>query len=201
VNTPPDKTGLADKADLADKTGLRQAMRARRRDLARAQTGAADRAAGNLPLASLPAFACFSGYRPMGSELDPGPLMRRLAATGATPSLPAAGSRDGPLVFRAWAPDDPLSPDAAGVPAPPASAPVVAPDLVIAPLLAFDRAGGRLGQGAGHYDRTLANLRAARPVFVLGLAYAGQELDHVPTEPHDQRLDAILTETGYIEVG
>ena len=60
---------------------------------------------------------------------------------------------------------------------------------------------GRLGQGAGHYDRAIANLRAIKPVFVLGLAYAGQEVDALPMEPHDQRLDAILTETGYIEVG
>jgi 5-formyltetrahydrofolate cyclo-ligase len=71
---------------------------------------------------------------------------------------------------------------------------------VIAPVLAFDRAGQRLGQGAGHYDRTLANLRALRPVFVLGLAYAGQEVEALPAEPHDERLDAILTETAYIEV-
>jgi 5-formyltetrahydrofolate cyclo-ligase len=77
----------------------------------------------------------------------------------------------------------------------------VAPDLVIAPLLAFDRKGGRLGQGAGHYDRTLANLRALKPVFVLGLGYAGQEVAEIPLEAHDQRLDAILTETEYIEVG
>ncbi|HEY9216874.1 MAG TPA: 5-formyltetrahydrofolate cyclo-ligase, partial [Phenylobacterium sp.] len=75
----------------------------------------------------------------------------------------------------------------------------VAPDLVLAPLLAFDRRGHRLGQGAGHYDRTLANLRAAKPVWVVGLAYAGQEVEEIPAEPHDQRLDAILTETGYIE--
>jgi len=74
------------------------------------------------------------------------------------------------------------------------------PDLIIAPLLAFDRAGGRLGQGGGHYDRTIEALRARGPVFVIGLAYAGQEIEAVPCEPHDQRLDAILTEIGYIEV-
>jgi 5-formyltetrahydrofolate cyclo-ligase len=67
-------------------------------------------------------------------------------------------------------------------------------------LLAFDRAGRRLGQGAGHYDRTLASLRARRPVFVLGLAFAGQEIDELPEEAHDQRLDAILTETDYLPV-
>ena len=77
----------------------------------------------------------------------------------------------------------------------------VTPDLIIAPLLAFDRAGGRLGQGGGHYDRTIAALRARGPLFVIGLAYAGQEIEAVPRmKPHDQRLDAILTEIGYIEV-
>ncbi len=68
---------------------------------------------------------------------------------------------------------------------------------MIAPLLAFDREGHRLGQGAGHYDRTLQGLRERGPVWVIGLAYAGQEIDGVPREPHDQPLDAILTETGY----
>jgi 5-formyltetrahydrofolate cyclo-ligase len=77
---------------------------------------------------------------------------------------------------------------------------VVTPNLVIAPVLAFDRHGGRLGQGGGHYDRTLADLRGQRPVFVLGVAFAGQEIEAAPMDPHDQRLDAILTETGYIEV-
>ena len=74
------------------------------------------------------------------------------------------------------------------------------PDLIIAPLLAFDRTGGRLGQGGGHYDRTIEALRARGSLFVIGLAYAGQEIDAVPREPHDQPLDAILTELGYIEV-
>jgi 5-formyltetrahydrofolate cyclo-ligase len=73
--------------------------------------------------------------------------------------------------------------------------------VVFAPLLAFDRRGGRLGQGGGHYDRTLANLRRMKSVLVIGLAYAGQELHEIPMEPHDQRLDAILTETGYQEFG
>ena len=71
--------------------------------------------------------------------------------------------------------------------------------MVIAPLLAFDRGGGRLGQGGGHYDRTLEALRVQGRVFVVGLAYAGQEVAEVPSQPHDQKLDAILTETGYIE--
>ncbi len=72
----------------------------------------------------------------------------------------------------------------------------MSPDLVLVPLLAFDPYGGRLGQGGGYYDRTLAQLRAERPVFVLGLAYAGQEVERLPAETHDQPLDAVLTETG-----
>jgi len=71
------------------------------------------------------------------------------------------------------------------------------PDLVITPLVGFDRFGGRLGQGGGHYDQALASLRRTGPVFVLGLAFAGQEVDRLALEPHDQTLDAILTEAGY----
>lgn len=179
------------------KTELRARLRVLRKALALAAPDAAQRAAAHLPLDRLPAFAAFAGYHALGSELNPSPLIRRLAATGAMLTLPVAISREDPLIFRAWDPLDPLLPDVVGVPAPPPSAPRLHPDLVITPLLAFDRQGGRLGQGGGHYDRTLAALRAQRPVFVLGLAYAGQEVDPMGLEAHDQRLDAILTETGY----
>jgi 5-formyltetrahydrofolate cyclo-ligase len=78
---------------------------------------------------------------------------------------------------------------------------VVQPDLVIAPLLAFQLDGTRLGQGGGYYDRALEALRAQKPdVFVLGLGYSGQRTENLPREPHDQRLDAILTEKEYIAV-
>jgi 5-formyltetrahydrofolate cyclo-ligase len=137
----------------------------------------------------------------MGSEMDPAPLRDRLAHRGARAALPATGGRDQPMVFRLWDPAVRLEPDAFGIPAPPPFAPAVEPDLLIAPLLAFDRRGGRLGQGAGHYDRTLAQLRARKPVFVVGLAFSGQEIAELPAETHDERLDAILTETDYIEVG
>ncbi|WP_296599289.1 5-formyltetrahydrofolate cyclo-ligase, partial [Phenylobacterium sp.] len=141
----------------------------------------------------------FALYHPAGSELDPSPLWARLPAGGV--GLPVAQARDGALVFRRHAPGEALVPDALGIPAPPLDAEPVLPDVVFAPLLAFDRKGGRLGQGGGHYDRTLAALRRMKPVFVIGLAYAGQELPEIPMEPHDQPLDAILTETGYQEFG
>ena len=184
-----------------DKTALRLRMRGLRRRLAAEAPGAAERAAAALPLDDLPPFKAFAIYHPQGSELDPIPLAKRLAAGGAATLLPVAETRDRALVFRVWSADLPLEPDAVGVPSPPRMSGAMAPQLVVTPLLAFDRRGGRLGQGGGHYDRTLSKLRAAGPVFILGLAYAGQELAEIPMEPHDERLDAVLTETGYIAVG
>lgn len=184
----------------AAKSELRARLRRLRRDLAAAAPDAAKQVCEHLPLGRLPAFACYSGYHAMGSELDPSPLIRHLARTGALFAMPAAEAVDAPLAFRAWDSRDTAVRDLFGVPAPPPSAPELHPDLVICPLLAFDRRGGRLGQGGGHYDRTIANLRAMKPVFVLGLAYSGQEVEDLPLESHDARLDAILTETGYIEV-
>lgn len=183
-----------------DKTTLRVLLRQLRRKLAAADPDAAERAAARLSLDRLPAFSVFSGYQPLGSEFDPRPAMARLAETGAACALPVAESREAPLAFRAFDPAVELVPDAFKIPAPPAAAAVLVPDLVLVPLLAFDRRGGRLGQGAGHYDRTLSQLRAARPVFALGLAFAGQEVEDLPVDPHDEPLDAILTETEFISV-
>jgi 5-formyltetrahydrofolate cyclo-ligase len=186
-----------------DKAALRAQMRNLRRRLADEAPEAAERAARRLPLSRFNRFRVVAAYVPRGSEFDPQPVLRAILGFDlehVTPALPVAVDRDSPLTFREWRPTDRLVPDAVGVPAPPGSAPEVTPNLVITPVLAFDRHGGRLGQGGGHYDRTLANLRALRPVFVLGVAFAGQEIDAVPMDRHDQRLDAILTETGYIEV-
>ena len=182
------------------KTMLRAEMRALRQSLAERRPDAAERAAEHLPLDRLPAFQAAAGYHPVGGEISPAALLAKLSKTGAPIVLPVAESRDAPMVFRVA--DEPRSfaPDAFGILSPPTQAAQVDPDIVIAPLLAFDRTGRRLGQGAGMYDRTLAELRKHRTVFVIGLAYAGQEVARVPCEPHDAKLDAILTENGYIEV-
>jgi 5-formyltetrahydrofolate cyclo-ligase len=184
----------------AAKAALRLALRTQRKSLAAAAPDAGERAAERLPQGRLGGWAVVAGYRPMRDEIDPVPLMDRFAAAGARLALPVALAPDQPLAFRAWTPGDPLAADACGVPSPTADAPDLRPDLVIAPLLAFDRSGGRMGQGGGHYDRTLAALKASGPLFVLGLGYAGQEVARIPREGHDQGLDAILTEKAYIEV-
>jgi 5-formyltetrahydrofolate cyclo-ligase len=181
---------------ISDKALLRKSLRALRRRLAAERPDAADRAAALFAAVRLSRpVETYAVYHPVGSELDPTPIR----IPGARRALPVATAQAAPLIFRLHEPGDPLAPDALGIPAPTPDAPAVLPDVVFAPALAFDRRGGRLGQGGGHYDRTLAELRARKPVLVIGLAYAGQETDEIPMEPHDQRLDAILTETGYIE--
>jgi 5-formyltetrahydrofolate cyclo-ligase len=189
---------LADPA--AAKTVLRLMLKDQRKALAAAAPDAAEQAAALFPAERLGGWRVVAGYRARGREIDPVPLMTRLAAAGARLALPVALARDAPLEFRAWSADDPLAPDAYNIPSPTAEAPLVRPDLVIVPLMAFDRTGGRMGRGGGHYDRTLAALRAEGPLFALGLAYAGQAVGAVPREPHDAPLDAILTEKGYIGV-
>ena len=191
---------MAHASSATAKTVLRREMRSRRRRLAKEAPDAAEQAALQLPDRLLGRFAVVSGYHPLGGELDPGPLMRRLRAAGAVLALPVTLDRDAPLIFRRYWPGEPVFPDAIGVPSPAPEAAETEPDLVITPLVAFDRGGARMGQGGGFYDRTLGALRARRPVFALGLAYAGQEVAQVPHETHDQLLDAILTETGYIPV-
>ncbi|HEY2177563.1 MAG TPA: 5-formyltetrahydrofolate cyclo-ligase, partial [Caulobacteraceae bacterium] len=167
-------------------------MRSLRAALAARNPNAGEEAVARLMLERTPRIV--GGYRGQGSEIDPGPLMRRLAESGAALAMPAAAAADAPLIYRAWSPGDLLAPDACGVPSPTPAAPLASPDLIIAPVLAFDRRGGRLGQGGGHFDRTLKMLREAGEVLVIGLAFAGQEVAEVPREAHDQALDAILTE-------
>jgi 5-formyltetrahydrofolate cyclo-ligase len=179
------------------KAELRDTMRARRRDLAAIDPGAAEAAAGHLPLDQLPPFTVAAGYHALGAELSPWPVLRRLADAGARIALPVAKDLNSPLLFRAWTADQAMEADAMKIPSPSEAAELLVPQLLIAPLLAYDSAGYRLGQGGGYYDRTIKQLRGQGPLFVIGLAYSGQKIDRVPREIHDQPLDAILTETGY----
>jgi len=116
-------------------------------------------------------------------------------------ALPCVTAPDAPLEFRAWAPGDALETGAYSIACPQPRAPVLTPDLVLVPLLAFDHMGRRLGYGGGYYDRTIAALRAAGDVQVVGLAYSAQRLTRVPSAAHDMRLDWIVTEHGALKAG
>jgi len=142
-----------------------------------------------------------AAYWPKGDELDVRPLLRHFDLVGVPTALPVMAGRGWPLLFRLWRPGHPLVPGAFGVMEPMAEAPLVQPTLVLVPLLAFDRSGHRLGYGAGFYDRTLAALRDTGRVTAIGVAHAEQQVDAVPHDPYDQRLDGVLTDQGLIPVG
>jgi 5-formyltetrahydrofolate cyclo-ligase len=144
--------------------------------------------------------AIVAGFMPMKTEINPLPLMRKLAEGGARLALPVVAGRGKPLIMRAWAFGAPLAAGVWGIREPPASAPAVAPDILIVPLLAFDRCGHRIGYGAGYYDLTIAALRARQAVLAIGLAFAAQEIAAVPATPHDAPLDLVLTEREVIDL-
>lgn len=137
-----------------------------------------------------------SGFMPFGDEIDVMPLIGRLAREGWRTAMPVVEGRGLPLVFRMWMPGEPTVPGVWSIPVPLAHAPAVEPDVLLVPMLAFDRSGHRLGYGGGFYDRTLARLRAMKPVVAVGVAYAGQEARELPGADHDQPVDWILTEEG-----
>lgn len=137
-----------------------------------------------------------SAYLPMRTEIDPLPLLAAMVAAGLTTALPIVPGRGVPLLFRRWRPGDPVVVAGFGTREPPASCPLVEPDLLLVPLLAFDPTGYRLGYGGGYYDRTLAGLRGAGAITAIGLAFAEQEVDAVPHLDYDQPLDGVLTPAG-----
>jgi 5-formyltetrahydrofolate cyclo-ligase len=142
-----------------------------------------------------------SVYWPIRSELHTRPLIEALAAKGIAVALPVMHAVKHPLVFRAFTPGDDLVKGPFGLSEPSLDKPALTPDIIFAPLAAFDRGGFRLGYGGGIYDATLSELRARKPVVAVGLAYACQEAGAIPTEPHDQRLDYLLTERELIVSG
>jgi 5-formyltetrahydrofolate cyclo-ligase len=145
-----------------------------------------------------PAGKVVSGYWPIGDEANAMNLLRALGKRGFEMALPVVPAREQPLTFRRWRADDPMDIGPFGISEPRDAAPVLSPDLILAPLLAYDRAGGRLGYGGGYYDRTIVELRKEKPVIVVGIAYAAQEYDTVPCGNTDVPLDWIVTETDAI---
>ncbi|MSP42521.1 MAG: 5-formyltetrahydrofolate cyclo-ligase [Alphaproteobacteria bacterium] len=147
----------------------------------------------------LPGGAIIAGYWPVRDEFDSRPLMEAIAARGGRLVLPVVEGDSGRLIFREWQPGAPLVPAGLGTMGPPPGAHEVLPDIVIAPLLAFDRQGYRLGYGGGFYDRTMTVLRTTgKCQMAAGLAFSAQRVQQVPAGDGDARLDAVVTETGIV---
>lgn len=190
--------------DVANvKSALRSEAEARRAQAAADDDGsAAVRMADNVMSWRRPVAGDFIGvYWPFRSEIDTRPLIHQLHAAGCVIGLPVVTAKPAPLVFRQWTPDIGLVADRFGVLIPGPEAAELTPRTVVTPLLAFDRRGYRLGYGGGFYDRTLAKLRAEDGVLAVGVGFAGQEMDVVPTAEFDMQLDAVATEKAVLELG
>jgi len=169
--------------------GARDALSGERR------VGAAEAvAARGLPFAVAPG-AVVAGYAPIRSEFDPMPLLRKLANAGARLALPVIMGREQPLQFRSFSIGQALERGPLGIQQPTVASAELIPEILLIPLAAFDRSGHRVGYGAGYYDRSIEALRGGNRAIAVGLAFAVQEIDAVPAQPHDAVLDYVLTET------
>lgn len=177
-----------------EKKALRKVLRARRA-AAVARSGQAGPALRDVLTAalSLPEKAAVAGYLPMGDEIDVLPALSVIRASGHDIAMPVVVARGEPLQFRKWRPDDPLEDGPLGTRHPRETAPVVCPDVLIVPLLGYDRRGYRLGYGGGYYDRTVSALRSAGEILAIGVGFADQEVAEIPCGPQDEAMDWIVT--------
>ncbi len=181
-----------------DKTDLRHRLRSIRAEAAARDPNAAEKIAAQFPMKLLTRYGpVVAGYIAINEEIDPSHLMKKLERAGAELCLPRVEA-SGELSWRLWSFGEPLERRAFGLSEPPADAPIARPTLILTPLLAFDASANRLGYGKGHYDRALETLRADGRAFACALAYAAQQIDRVPAEPHDQPLDWAVTPMGSI---
>ncbi|MDX2158581.1 MAG: 5-formyltetrahydrofolate cyclo-ligase [Hyphomicrobiaceae bacterium] len=193
--------GPAPSEVTAAKKALREEAKARRARLAADERRlAAERIAiaGLDFLGPLAPETIVSGFLAIGEEINPGPLLSRLHGKGFRIALPVMAGKGKPLLFRQWQPGAPLKTVVWGIREPDESAPEIEPDVLVVPLLAYDRTGQRLGYGGGFYDRTIRALRARREIVTVGIAFAGQMVDAVPHLDYDERLDWVLTPEGPI---
>lgn len=179
---------------ISEKERFRRDARARRRQFVTALDATVrrrleDRIARRVT-ALLTDATIIAAYAPMGHEVDPAAAIR---SSGARAALPWFATRDSPMAFRAA--DGSLEPGPFGTMQPRFEAAQVVPDVLLVPLVAADTVGNRIGQGKGHFDRTLAALRAAGPVLAIGLAWDVQIFDRLPADEWDQPLDAVVTPT------
>lgn len=154
-----------------------------------------------LPFTREPHHNVISGFFPYKSEISVLPLMKKLAGEGWTLAMPVVIAEGQPLTFRQWQFGEATVPGVWNIPVPPETAAELLPDVLLVPMLAFDRQGYRLGYGGGFYDRTLVKLRALKPVVAIGVAYADQEVPEVLRAPYDQPLDYVMTERETFKCG
>jgi 5-formyltetrahydrofolate cyclo-ligase len=189
--------------DLSTKQAIRRAALARRDLVEPREAHAAAKAVAarglSLVAEQAPPGATVGAYWPIRSELSTRPLLEALARAGYRTALPVMTAVAKPLLFRQWSPGDDLEVGALGLAEPLPDAPRIVPDILFAPLAAFDARGHRIGYGGGNFDATIAALRGARRLVVVGLAYETQEVARIPEEPHDALLDYVLTEERLIK--
>lgn len=189
------------KTILEQKQALRARIKAWRAGCAaesQARAGAAVAELGLQFLGADRAGATVAGFAPLPDEFRLWPLLRRLNGERVPLALPVMQGKGKPLLFRAWQPGEATAAGVWGIAEPTPDKPVVEPEILLVPLLAFDRKGWRLGYGGGFYDRTLRGLRAVKPIVAVGIGYDEQCVDAVPHLDYDERLDWVLTPSGPI---
>ena len=180
-------------ADL--KAQLRRTVMARRKEVHAQEGGKAAADVQRRVCEAIPSKGQkIAGYWPLGCEIDCRPALEGLINNGAQVGLPVVAGQGQVLIFRCWQPGVILDVGPFGTWHPTPRAPLLAPTVLLLPLIAFDNTGHRLGYGAGYYDRTIAALRQDRALLMIGIAYDAQEVEVVPVDSHDQRMDAVITE-------
>jgi len=147
---------------------------------------------------SFPSIEIVSGYMAISTEINPLVAMETLVNSGKRLCLPVVQDAEKPLLFREWTPNSVMKSGPFGAQIPDNGL-TLKPDLLIVPLVAFDRDGARLGYGGGFYDRSLEQLRRQKTIIAIGFAYSCQEVEKIPTEKTDQQLDLLVTENEIIE--
>jgi 5-formyltetrahydrofolate cyclo-ligase len=186
---------MSDASVEAAKSRLRASAKIHRSMIAAdAREGLSQDAAGRVAALLRPTPGhVVSAFLSFGGELDTRPAIAALVEAGHPVGLPVMQGKAKPLLFRRYRPGDALRTVQWGIQEPHDTAELLVPDVLLVPLLAFDRAGHRLGYGGGYYDRTLAALRQRRSVIAVGLAFDEQEVDAVPHLDYDERLDWVVT--------
>lgn len=176
-----------------DKAQLRKIAKTHRNEISRSDNDAANILFSNFNF-PVSENNIVSGFIPVGSEIDPRNLMGEIAKMGAKLCLPRINSETNNIDFHEYDLGDELEIGKMGLQEPFANKKILDPDIILVPLLAFDEKLYRLGYGGGYYDRAIAKLRQIKKIITIGIGFNGQKVDNIPIEPHDEKLDYILTE-------